>query len=194
MKQFLFALLILTVHTLHAQFGFEYSDNIVVKSGGDTLKMAWSGGLSYAQFSDFDYDFDGDVDLFVFDRSSNNIRVFSQEITGSQKFYKLVPDAHLYFPNDISYRATMVDYDNDGKKDLFCYGIGGIKVYRNVGDAINGLQWSLAKDLLYSDNWGMNLNLYVSSADIPGIVDVDSDGDIDVFTFHIGGQHLQYQK
>lgn len=194
MKQFLFALLILTAHTLHAQFGFEYSDNIVVKSGGDTLKMAWSGGLSYAQFSDFDYDFDGDMDLFVFDRSSNNIRVFSQEITGSQKFYKLVPDAHLYFPNDISYRATMVDYDNDGKKDLFCYGIGGIKVYRNVGDAINGLQWSLAKDLLYSDNWGMNLNLYVSSADIPAIVDVDSDGDIDVLTFHIGGQHLQYHK
>lgn len=194
MKNFLLAVLLFSTHQLFAQFGFEYKDSIIVKSGGDTLKMAWAGGLSHAQFSDFDYDFDGDMDLFVFDRSSDNIRVFKQENIAGQKHYKLVPDAYLDFPAGITYRATMVDYDMDGKKDLFCYGIGGIKVYRNVGDAINGLQWSLAKDLLYSDNWGMNLNLYVSSADIPAIVDVDSDGDIDILTFHIGGQHLQYHK
>jgi hypothetical protein len=194
MKNTLLILFLITAHEVFGQFGFEYKDSIVVKSGADTLKNAWAGGLSYAQFSDFDYDFDGDMDLFVFDRSSDNIRVFSQENNAGQKYYKLVPDAHLDFPAGITYRATMVDYDMDGKKDLFCYGIGGIKVYRNVGDAINGLQWSLSKDLLYSDNWGMNLNLYVSSADIPAIVDVDSDGDIDVLTFHIGGQHLQYHK
>jgi hypothetical protein len=88
----------------------------------------------------------------------------------------------------------MVDYNQDGKNDLFCYGIGGIKVYKNVGDAINGIQWEVAKDLLYSDNWGADLNLYVSSADIPAIVDVDGDSDIDVLTYHIGGQHLQYHK
>lgn len=194
MKNILFASLLFSTNLLFAQFGFEYKDSIVVKSGGDTLKMAWAGGLSHAQFSDFDYDFDGDMDLFVFDRSSDNIRVFTQENNAGQKYYKLAPDAEFDFPVGITYRATMVDYDMDGKKDLFCYGIGGIKVYRNVGDAINGLQWSLAEDLLYSDNWGMNLNLYVSSADIPAIVDVDSDGDIDILTFHIGGQHLQYHK
>jgi hypothetical protein len=194
MKHFFLAPILFCANFVFGQFGFEYSDSIVVKSGSDTLEMAWAGGLSYAQFSDFDYDYDGDMDLFVFDRSSDNIRVFSQEGTTGAKYYKLVKDAQLYFPADVNYRATMVDYDMDGKKDLFCYGIGGIKVYRNVGDAINGLQWSLSKDLLYSDNWGMNLNLYVSSADIPAIVDVDSDGDIDVLTFHIGGQHLQYHK
>lgn len=194
MRNILLALVLFSANQLCAQFGFEYSDSIIVKSGSDSLKMAWAGGLSYAQFSDFDYDFDGDLDLFVFDRSSDNIRVFSQENNAGQKYYKLVSNAHLSFPSGINYRATMVDYNNDGKKDLFCYGIGGIKVYRNVGDAVNGLQWALAKDLLYSDNWGMNLNLYVSSADIPAIVDVDSDGDIDVLTFHIGGQHLQYHK
>ncbi len=177
-----------------AQFGFEYNDSIPVISDGQSMKMPWAGGLSYAQFSEMDVDFDGDMDLFVFDRSSDNIRVFTQEIEGSNKYYKLLYNGHLLFPSDVRYRATTADYNNDGKMDIFCYGIGGIKVYKNIGDAVNGLQWEVASELLYSDNWGANLNLYVSSSDIPAISDVDQDGDLDVLTFHIGGQHLQYHK
>lgn len=139
---------------LKAQFNFEYSDSIVVKIGADSSKLAWSGGLNYVQFSDFDFDFDGDLDLFVFDKSSDNIRVFLQETIGGVKQYKLKYNAQTSFPTDIRYRAMMVDYDNDGRKDLFAYGIGGIKVYRNVGDITNGIQWVVAKNLLYSDYWG----------------------------------------
>ena len=124
----------------HAQFQFDYNPALTVKIGTDTLKDAWAGGLNYTQFSDFDYDFDGDLDLFLFDRSSNNIRVFTQEGTGSNKRYELAYNAKNKFPAEIRYRATLVDYDGDGRKDMFSYGIGGIKVHRNVGDATNGLQ------------------------------------------------------
>ena len=31
--------------------------------------MPWAGGLNYIQISDIDYDYDGDMDLLVFDRS-----------------------------------------------------------------------------------------------------------------------------
>lgn len=185
---------LLFFNQLEAQFNFEYSNEISVKIGMDTLKLPWAGGLNYAQFSDFDYDFDGDLDLFVFDRSSNNIRVFLNEVINSENRYILQTKTDNSFPSDIRYRATMVDYNNDGKKDLFTYGVGGIKVYKNVGSLSTGLQWEVAEELLYSDNWGMNLNLYVSSADIPAIVDVDFDGDIDVLTFHIGGEHMQYHQ
>src|SRR5574343_1845959 len=195
MGKFLFiCVTLLFFNQLEAQFNFEYSNEISVKIGMDTLKLPWAGGLNYAQFSDFDYDFDGDLDLFVFDRSSNNIRVFSNEVVNSENRYVLKTKTDNFFPSDIRYRATMVDYNNDGKKDLFTYGVGGIKVYKNTGSLSTGLQWTVAKDLLYSDNWGMNLNLYVSSADIPAIVDVDFDGDIDVLTYHIGGEHMQYHQ
>jgi hypothetical protein len=177
-----------------AQFNFEYNDSIKVFNGANELNLAWAGGQNYAQFSDLDFDFDGDMDLFVFDRSNDLCKVYIQENVNGNKFYRLMYNAHLYFPSDMKYRANLVDYNQDGKKDLFAYGIGGIKVYKNTGDATNGLSWQLAKNLLYSNYWGANLNLYVSSADIPAIVDVEGDGDIDILTFHIGGEHLQYHQ
>lgn len=196
MRRFLF-ILILTSTTSTVSFGqfsFDYNPNLVVKVGTDTLSNAWGGGLNYTQFSDFDFDFDGDLDLFLFDRSSNNIRVYTQEGSGSNKHYELFYDAKNHFPTELRYRSTLVDYDNDGRKDLFTYGIGGMKVYRNVGDITNGLQWELASDLLYTEAPNGNQNLYVSSSDIPAIIDVDFDGDIDILTFHIGGQHMEYHQ
>jgi hypothetical protein len=88
----------------------------------------------------------------------------------------------------------LADYNLDGKNDLFTYGIGGVKVYRNSGNSGVGLQWVLEKNLLYSDYNGMFMGLYVSSADIPAIVDVDGDSDLDILTFSIAGDHVEYHK
>ncbi|MDG1147936.1 MAG: T9SS type A sorting domain-containing protein [Crocinitomicaceae bacterium] len=189
------SLLILFASTdaIHAQFGFEYDDSILVKVGANTIDNPWGGGLNYAQFSDFDYDFDGDMDLFVFDRSKNNIRVFTQESNGGLH-YELAYNAKNKFPENIRYRATMVDYDNDGKKDLFTQGIGGLKVYRNVGSLATGIQWELVNDLIYSQYPTNFSNLIINSSDVPAIVDVDGDSDIDILTFHQGGTTLEYHQ
>lgn len=177
-----------------AQFRFEYNDSIPVRIGNDTLLFPWAGGLNYVQVSDIDYDFDGDMDLFVFDRSKDNIRLFETVTVNGVKQYKFVQRASQYFPSDVRNRAALVDYDNDGRKDLFTYGIGGLKVYRNIGDQANGLQWQLISNLVNSDYAGNYTNLYVSSSDIPALVDVDGDTDLDVLTFHIGGERIEYHQ
>ncbi len=184
----------LATSTAFSQLNFEFSPSIEVRKNGQPLSNAWAGGLNYAQFSTFDFDFDGDQDLFIFDRSSENIRVFTQETINGEQQWKLVYNAAKFFPSDLMYRATMVDFDNDGRSDLFTYSIGGLKVYRNTGNSTDGLQWELFKEIVYSDYNGFHTNLYVASSDIPAIVDVDSDGDIDILTFHQGGQHLEYHK
>jgi len=194
LKQFNFIFFMYLTFFSWSQFEFNYVDSVSVFKGSETIKMAWSGGLNYAQFSDIDYDFDGDMDLLVFDRSNNQLKLFAQRQELGVPYYEYDPYANILFPNDLRYRVKAMDYDGDGRNDLFTYGIGGLKVYKNTGDVANGLSWALAKELLYSDNWGANLNLYVSSSDIPAIVDVDDDGDIDVLTYHIGGQYLQYHK
>lgn len=176
-----------------AQFGFEFDPSIPVIRNGDTLKNPWAGGLNYAQFSDFDFDFDGDADLFLFDRSSSNIRVFTQEGT-VDKYYKHVYNAEEHFPSGLSYRAALVDYDNDGRKDLFTAQLTGIRVYRNVGDQVNGLQWELVADVLYSEYVTGSSILGVSLGDIPAITDVDFDGDIDILTFNSLGNRVEYHQ
>ncbi|MCH2228908.1 MAG: T9SS type A sorting domain-containing protein [Crocinitomicaceae bacterium] len=177
----------------YAQFGFEYDNSIQVKIGNDTILNPWGGGINYAQFSDFDYDFDGDLDLLVFDRSKNNLRVFVQETNGGPH-YELAYNAKNKFPNEIRYRATMFDYDNDGRKDLFTQGTGGLKVYRNVGSSGTGLQWELAEDLIHSQYPNNFSNLIINSSDIPALIDVDGDSDMDILTFHQGGSNMEYHQ
>ncbi|MFM7467829.1 MAG: FG-GAP repeat domain-containing protein, partial [Crocinitomicaceae bacterium] len=190
MKICTFFVVLLIANFLRPQFNFSFKDSIPVSVFGVDLQFPWAGGLNNTQFSDLDFDYDGDLDLLIFDRSSDQIRLF--ENLGNT--YVPYFNASTLFPSDIRYRLFSIDYNQDGKNDLFTYGIGGIKVYKNTGNSSTGLQWSVAKNLLYSDNWGTMLNLYVSSADIPAIVDVDNDGDIDVLTYHIGGEYLQYHK
>jgi hypothetical protein len=179
---------------IFSQFQFNFNDSVVVFKNGSQIQQPWGGGLNNAQFSEIDYDFDGDMDLFVFDRSKNQIRVFKHDVLNGNHSYKVDQTASLKFPNDVRYRALTIDYNLDSKNDLFTYGIGGLKVYKNIGNSVDGLQWELASNLLYSNNWGTMMNLYVSSGDIPAIVDVENDGDLDVLTFHISGEYLQYHQ
>lgn len=186
--------LLFTAFQTSAQFLFEFNDAVPVVRVGDTLGLAWAGGLNNPQFSDMDVDYDGDEDLVIFDRSSDQILVFKQENGPTGPYYHYWQEGAKHFPSDAKYRATCVDYDQDGREDLFTYGTSGIKVYRNTGSLSGGMSWELASELLLSDYWGFVNTLYVSSNDIPAIVDVDADGDIDVLTFHIGGEYMQYHK
>ncbi|XOV68384.1 MAG: T9SS type A sorting domain-containing protein [Fluviicola sp.] len=180
----------------NAQFVLEYNDSIPVLRSGDTLKNAWAGGLNYIQMSDFDYDQDGDMDLFCFDRSSNNVRVFTKEWNGTNFYYDYILDAEDFFPSDLRYRAQLVDYDQDGRKDLFTWGLGGgLKVYRNVSDQVNGLQWSLFQADVHSDYAVNGLqSLFISADDLPGLVDIDEDGDLDILTSDASGLRLEYHQ
>ena len=179
---------------VQAQFQFNFTSAIPVISDGQNLTKAWAGGLNTPQFSSLDYDFDGDEDLLVFDRSADQLRVFKQVSNGGTPSYELDLRAHLFFPTPLNYRVTTYDYDNDGRKDLFCYTVGGIKAYRNIGSASNGLLWQAYNPYLVSNYAGPTLNLYISAADIPALVDVEGDGDMDILTYHISGEYLQYHQ
>lgn len=190
-----FVVLLMLPFVSFGQFGFQYNDSIIVKRGTDTLDFAWSGGLSHVQISSIDYNFDGMLDLFIFDRSADEIRLFETVEENGVKRYEYVYDSRSLFPQDVRYRALMVDYNNDGKKDLFTYGIGGVKVYRNTGNANDGLSWELAKSVIESEYASGNINnLYVSSIDLPAYVDIDGDTDIDILTFHLSGERVEYHK
>jgi len=193
----LFTLFLIALYSfpVFSQLGFQYDSEIILKKGNQTLHNAWMGGISHPQFSKIDLNNDELEDLFLFDRASDQIRVFLAEENDQQIItYNYAHQMDSLFPQDLKHRATLLDYNNDGKKDLWTAGLAGIKVYQNTSSENGPLTWELEKDILKSNYLGLVQNLYVSSIDIPSFVDLDGDSDIDILTFNAGGERLEFHK
>ena len=175
-----------------AQKAFNRNDDIVVlKNNGDTLKKAWAGGFNSAQFSEIDLNLDGKKDLFVFDRAGNQIFPFINIGTANESNYKHAPQYINDFP-DLHHWVILRDYNCDNKMDIFTYGNAGIAIYKNT--STTSLSFELQTSLLHSQYLSNYLNIFVSSADLPAIDDIDNDGDLDILTFSILGSYVEYHK
>ena len=169
-------------------------DSIIVIENGDTLLNAFAGGFNAPQFSATDLNNDGFNDLFVFDREGGIIRTFLN--IDNKGTYKYAPEYISAFPDTLSGFTLMLDYNCDGYDDLFSYISGGIALYKNEYAKNNKLSFSLASGQLLSDyGLGNGLdNIYVAPTNIPAIVDIDNDGDIDILSFAIASQFLAYHQ
>lgn len=169
------------------QVDFTYS-NLIVSKEGNTLTHGFAGGLNSGQYQTIDFDGDEDLDLVVFDRSSNQLNCF--ENTGSN--YRFAPEFQYHFPPDLDSWLVLADYDCDGDKDLFTASNLGAKVYRNDFD--DKLNWELITDPLLTLGSSMT-NLFFNRTDIPAIADQDGDGDLDILVFNFaGGEKIEFHK
>lgn len=181
----------------YAQVNFNRFDAITVLNySGDTLKNPWAGGFNSPQFSEVDIDRDGIKDIFVFDRTGNRKSCFINAGIPNQAIYTHAPEYNHLFPV-LREWAILRDYNCDGKMDIFTYSSGGMAAYTNT--STTQLSFVLDTSLVYSDyqpdsSTPSYINLYISSADIPAIEDVDGDGDLDVLTFSIVGAYVVYHK
>jgi len=138
-----------------------------------------------------DINLDGIDDLLVFDRHGNRILPFivSGSMTAKLRF---APEYAALFP-PIEHWMQAVDYNSDGKKDIFTYTTGGIKVYLN--DSKSTLKFTqVTNPFLFSLQGTTLTNILVTYADYPAIADVDGDGDMDVLTFWGLGSFVEYHK
>ncbi len=202
MKQFkhllLVASLFLSISIGKAQPFMEWYDSIQVKIGASTIANPWAGGLNFIQSSNIDMNMDGIKDLFIFDKTGDKVRTFINNGTAGAVDFKYNPYYETKFPKLRDW-ALLVDYNCDGKEDIFGYSPygGGFCVYKNTSTVATGLQFALVTNLqysIYNPPSGSLINLYVSSADIPALTDIDNDGDIDVVTFAITGSYMEYHK
>ncbi|PJA08604.1 MAG: hypothetical protein COX70_03230 [Flavobacteriales bacterium CG_4_10_14_0_2_um_filter_32_8] len=175
--------------SLFAQSNFSRWDSVPVVIANNTLNYPWAGGLNNPQFSDIDLNGDGILDLFVFDRSGNRIITFLNGGTPNIIDYKHAPEYQTKFP-EIRGWALLVDYNGDGKKDIYTSAYTGVKVYRNDYTVVNGLQFTLVDTLLLADG----SFIFISEWDLPAIKDMDGDGDVDILTFEFSGALMEYYK
>lgn len=193
---FIITIVFLKVTPIFAQPFFQWNDSIKVQIGATDIANPWAGGLNFIQASTIDLNGDGIKDLFLFDRTGDKIRTYINNGTAGAVDFKYNPYYETKFPA-LTEWALLSDYNNDGKEDIFSYTPGGMQVFKNTTTGSTGLQFTLVKSLVYS---AFNppsptvYNLYVSSVDLPAISDIDNDGDLDVVTFEIGGNRMEYHK
>jgi len=176
--------------TVAQQAWFRLDTTTAVTRTGKPLLNPWAGGLNAGQFSTMDLDGDGTSDLVAFDRTTNRVSTFLGN--ANTKTYLHAPAYESLFPAMENW-MLLVDYDKDGRKDLFTHTPQGVKVYKKVQ---NGSTWSwkLFKPLLNSTGFSGPINLLVVATDIPALTDVDDDGDLDIITYEILGNFVEMHQ
>lgn len=189
MNRLLSLLLLLFSVVCSGQINVFIDQEVPVIVGDDTLDLAWAGGMNSPQVSNIDLNQDGVLDIVTFERG----------YFGRFKTYVLEDGAYRYAPEYIDRFpechswALLIDYNCDGKPDLFTHVPGAMAVYMNTTVPGGELTYTLINDYVMTQ--GNNYtNLYISASDLPAILDVDNDGDIDVLTFDPQGAHIEYHQ
>lgn len=187
MKYLFFVCLFLFPYWAKAQQTFVFDQSIKVFRNATEIQMPFTVGINAAQFQQMDTNGDGEEELVVWDINSRRILVFKPE--GDD--FRYLPEMAYHFPNDVSGFLVLADFNGNGKKDLFTSSPFGIRAYRNITQAgDNHPSWELAQNFLRLDNGS---NLQANNLDIPLIMDVDGDGDLDIATFNFAsGDYLEF--
>jgi hypothetical protein len=179
----LIALVFVAIAPAFSQWEYGFAlDQTPVISGIDTLMNPWTGGLTAPQWSPIDFNGDGDEDLFAFDRDGSRLLAFERngnELTFRPNWVKGWPQLQEW--------CLLRDYDCDGKQDIFTSYQNGIHVYRNLTEDPEFPEFELvAAPLLASFDLGSGpdmLPVVCISIDVPAILDLDDDGDLDIISF-----------
>lgn len=188
-------LLLLTLPGFAQKFTFRPDSLAPVRTGGRVLPNAWAGGLNAAQYSRLRLDADTTADLVVFDRAGYRLSTYLAVHQPNGQFaWRYAPQYEAQFPAGLTDWLLLVDYDGDGRRDLFTRATLGVRVFRNVTTDNGPLRWEKVADPLYSIGYSGEINLQVAASDIPAITDLDNDGDLDLMAFDISGNFVEYHR
>jgi hypothetical protein len=198
---FLLIIALLLGSNIKAQTKFVRDLTIPLTQYGLPAPLAYAGGINGGMFSEIDLNNDGIKDLFLFEKDQvykkARISTFLNLGTPNTASYQYAPEYISNFPSNLADWAILVDYNHDGKEDIFAYSnqitAAGLTVYKNTSTATQ-LQFTLEYPLLYANIPSGQSNIYASSNDKPAIVDFDGDGDLDIIAIYIGGGRLEWSK
>lgn len=187
---------------MKAQWELYYDATIPVQRQGTDLHLAWAGGLNFVQVSDIDLNGDGLKDLLLFDRIGNLgdkvVTLVNTGVGGVLGYRPTRAYDHVYPLDQLHDWALLRDYNCDGKEDIFSYSQAGFAVYKNTsssGDlSFEQVTFRVNSNYISPSGAGSYANLFVSQVDLPGIEDIDGDGDLDILTFSLLGSYLEYHK
>jgi hypothetical protein len=164
------------------------------------LSNPWVGGFNNPQFSFFDISGDGQLEMVIFDRSSETISVFELE-ENQWKYHAALSEV---FPA-LRHFVLVRDLNGDGVPDIFTYAnpepVNGISIFKGLRSEEGNLSFQKMDlnggrfpNVLHFYSSGVSNNLYLAPTDIPVVKDLDGDGDLDILAFEPSGGRLWYYR
>ena len=156
----------------------------IVDAAGIEMAQPFLGGFNVPRPQYLDIDSDGDLDLFI------------QEESGMLRFFESVDGRYEwrtdhYQELDIGEWYRFVDLDRDGDADLLAeQRFSHIRYFRNEGSATDPL-FRLAVDTLMTAE---GRPLFSDRQNIPNIVDLDCDGNLDLFVGLVTGMIKRFES
>lgn len=198
LKPILLLLCLTTGFLSNAQFQgkvYEEDTGAVVSRAGVQKVLAWCGGLNNPQFSTADLNNDGLNDLIIYQPDQLSVKTFINYGSPSSPNYRYRPQYAKNFPL-CSYYLIMRDYNKDGISDLFEAGFTGFTAHKGYYNSANELCFSFYKSLYYNNDKSTigDINAEVNPGDIPAIVDVDNDGDLDFLSYYGDGYYMNWYQ
>lgn len=195
--------LILSIAGVAQQRKLSYTPSnlpVFINKSGDTLSKALIGGLNQPQFQAIDLNNDGKKDLVIHDRSGGIIVPYINKGNNDITKYEYSPNYVSAFPKIDNAWFLLVDYDNDGKEDLWTKINFRTVLFRNVTKAGDKkVKFAQISSWLVAYNFGQppldSNSISCDNFNIPTIADVDGDGDVDIFSYQANeGNLLLYRN
>ncbi len=158
---------------------------IPITNNSELYQNPFAGGIDNPRFQFVDIDNDNDLDLFIIDR--DDVLQF-YECENPTK-YKLKP-TRSFAIQTVNW-VKFVDIDNDG--DLDCFGNNlnlGITFNKNIGTKNNPIFQTISSAVKDTIGNFIQCEFYA----VPSFVDIDGDGDFDLFAGTSNGQVTFYEN
>jgi hypothetical protein len=161
---------------------------IPVFKNGNALQNPWVGGLNNPVISPIDLNQDSLMDMFIYDKAGWKPLAFLNTGSAHQASFTYAPQYDPMFPRELRDWAVIKDYNRDGVGDIFALTTNSdIMVFKGTRNGTNLVYNKIYQKLNYHYGSSGTDHIWTFSDNIPVMMDIDNDGDLDVLASDIGG-------
>jgi hypothetical protein len=179
---------------LSAQFAMVRDQSpVLLDSAGLSFYNPWAGGLNNAQFSAVDLNADALPDLMVFEKAGNRWLPFTGQLEAGTLRFRYAPEWREAMP-PASVLGLLTDYNSDGDADVLTYTGTALAAWTNQLQETG--EWAFVPygngAALRTERDGVEQDLRMTGGDIPGLADLDGDGDLDILVVDAAGAFIEF--